>query len=380
VSAHHLRVRGRIIPVVLPTWNDPRLRLAAVLISLQVLGQVGLRFKLSIAQILVTIGVCALVEVVITYGQQRALIWPASAILTGNSTAFILRANGTQPGDWWSLNGIEYFILAALIGILSKYLIRFGGRHLYNPSNLGLVLVLLIVGATHVFPQYLWWGPLSLPVVAAVIVILVGAVWVLRPLQMLAMVAAFLVTFAILIGAWAGLGRCFLATWHPGPVCGWAYWLDIVTSPELLVFVFFMISDPRTSPRGQLARLVYAMAIAVMAAVLIWFQPSEFGIKVALLAGLTVICSFVPLLDRIGASAELRSGAVSDALAASAPPEPGPLIPVRTTIPLLVAAVITLGVPAGVSAIVSNPLVLAIDGGRPMPAVPGATPVAVPKQ
>ncbi|HYS27960.1 MAG TPA: hypothetical protein VEQ12_00465, partial [Candidatus Limnocylindria bacterium] len=135
----------------MPSPSDPRLRLAVVIIALQVLGQVGLGFKLSIAQILVSIGVCAVVEVAITYRQQHVLVWPASAILTGNSTAFILRANGTHHGDWWSLNGIEFFVLASLVGILSKYVIRWGGRHLYNPSNLGLVLCFLIIGATHVF-------------------------------------------------------------------------------------------------------------------------------------------------------------------------------------------------------------------------------------
>src|SRR2546429_157450 len=96
---------------------------------------------------------------------QRLQAWTKrnpwfSAILTGNSTAFILRANGTRAGDWWSLNGVEWFALAALIGILSKYAIRIGDRHLFNPSNLGLVTVLLVVGARHVFPQYLYWGPL----------------------------------------------------------------------------------------------------------------------------------------------------------------------------------------------------------------------------
>ena len=43
----------------------------------------------------------------ITFWRQGMLVWPASALLTGNGVAFILRASGTQHGDWWSLNGIE---------------------------------------------------------------------------------------------------------------------------------------------------------------------------------------------------------------------------------------------------------------------------------
>lgn len=350
-----VRLRGRAIPVILPSRSDPRLRLAVVIIALQVLGQVGLGFKLSIAQILVSIGVCALVEIAITYRQQHVLVWPASAILTGNSTAFILRANGTHHGDWWSLNGIEFFVLASLVGILSKYLVRVGGRHLYNPSNLGLVLCFLIIGATQVFPQYLWWGPMNLPVALALVVILAGAVWVLRPLQMLPMVAAFLVTFAILIAAIAASGGCFLATWHAGPICGSAYWFNICTSPELLVFTFFMISDPRTSPQLQLARVIYGVAIAVLAAALTLPQPSEYGIKVALLASLTVVCTFVLVLDRFVARPRA---------------EPAKPLATPSLVSFFAAVAITLGVPSATVALASNQQVVDIDSGINTPGTP----------
>ena len=124
VDRPHLAFRGREIPVVLPSWRDPRLRLSAVIMTLQVLGQTVLDFKLSIAQILVTIGVSAIIEIVVAFRREGMLIWPASAILTGNSVAFILRASGTKHGDWWSLNGIHWFLLAAVLSLLSKYLVR----------------------------------------------------------------------------------------------------------------------------------------------------------------------------------------------------------------------------------------------------------------
>lgn len=369
-SSHRPKLRARAvrIPVVLPSRSDPRLRLAVVIISLQVLGQTVLHFKLSIAQILVSIGVCALVEMVIALWQQRAIVWPASALLTGNSTAFILRANGTRAGDWWSLNGIEWFVLAALVGILSKYVIRIAGRHLFNPSNLGLVMVLLIVGARHVFPQYLYWGPMSPPVIAALAVILAGAVWVLRPLRMWPMVAAFLGTFAVLTAVEAVIGRCFLATWHGGPVCGTDYWLNLVTSPELLVFVFFMISDPKTAPRMPAARIAYGTITALLAGGLILFQPSEFGIKVAILASLTVVCALVPLLDR--ALSRVREA------------RPWAAVGRRLSPAVVVAAVIALSVPLAVMSLASDRLVVAIDGrGYPGSSVSrGPIPSDIPQQ
>ena len=89
-----LRIRGTPYPVLLPTLRDPRLHLAAVIVSLQVLGQVAFDFRLSIAQILVSLLTCAVLEVGIAFRRQRVILWPASALLTGNGVAFILRVPG----------------------------------------------------------------------------------------------------------------------------------------------------------------------------------------------------------------------------------------------------------------------------------------------
>jgi len=364
-----IRLGSRDVPVVLPRLNDPRLRLALVISSLQVLGQVAFGFKVSIAQILISLGACAVVEMAIFYRQQRVIMWPASALLTGNSVAFILRVNGTQHGDWWSLNGIGFFIAAALIGLLSKYVITLGKRHIYNPSNLGLVVVLLVAGAANVFPQYLWWGPMNPAVVFALVLIVAGGLWILRPLNMLPMVAAFLVTFLLLVGLLARTGHCFAAVWHSGPVCGTDYWLNICGSPELLVFVFFMISDPRTAPMTPNARIAYGIGIATLAALLILPQPAEFGIKVALLAALTAVCTFVPLMDAIATRVAKKGAAAVK-------------IGWRMGVTLALAVVLTISVPAGVWALASDPLVRAIDlAGSPAgPPTPGVTPTHIPKQ
>ncbi len=293
----HLKLGRRRIPVILPRRGDPRLKISAVIVALQVLGQTALDFKLSIAQILVTIGVCAVVDTGVTLKRQGVLAWPASALLTGNSIAFILRASGTKHGDWWSLNGIEYFVLAALVSLLVKYLVRPGGRHRFNPSNIGILWVLLVIGPVHVFPQYLYWGPLGIPVIAALAVIVLGAIWVLRAVKMLPMALAFLVPFTALIAAFAAAGRSFVAIWSEDPISGFDYWLRICASPELLVFVCFMMSDPATAAKTPVGRTIYGAATAVVAAGLVYFQPTEFGIKVAILASLTVVCALVPLIE-----------------------------------------------------------------------------------
>lgn len=351
------------MPVILPSRRDPRLKLSVVIIALQVLGQTVLGFKLSIAQILVTVGACAVVEVAVTLHRQHALVWPASALLTGNSVAFILRASGTRHGDWWTLHGIQYFLLAALLSLLSKYLIHPGGRHLFNPSNVGLVWTLLIIGPVHVFPQYLWWGPIGAPVVAALAVILLGAIWILRSVRMIAMALSFLATLAALVGIFAISGRSFIAIWHSGPVSGVSYWLDICLSPELLIFVFFMMSDPRTTPKARQRRVLYGAGTAVVAAGLLFWQPTEFGIKLAILASLTVMCPLVPLISRIAR----RPRSPLAAKPAPTLPQPGP--PPSKSGPrwlnpaLLAAAIIAVGAPLDTLALTANKQLPYIEQG-----------------
>ena len=70
----------------------------------------------------------------------------------------------------------------------------------------------------------------------------------------------------------------------------------LITSPEVLVFLFFMITDPKTAPRSPSARLVYAVSLGLLAAVLIAPTTTEFAAKVALLGSLAIVCVAMPLL------------------------------------------------------------------------------------
>ena len=346
--------------MILPSWRDPRLKLSAVIISLQVLGQTVLGFKLSIAQILVTVAACAAVDTVVTLRRQRMLVWPASALLTGNSVAFILRASGTRHGDWWTLHGIQYFLLAAMLALASKYLIRTAdGRHLFNPSNLGLVWTLLIIGPLHVFPQYLYWGPVGAPVAAALAVIALGAIWIVGSVRMFAMAVSFWTTLAALVAVFAIGGRSFVAVWHSGPVGGGAYWLDICASPELLIFVFFMMSDPKTTPRTRLGRVIYGAGTAVVAAAVLVWQPTEFGVKLAILSSLTLICAMVPVIDGLARRTDVaRSG--QPVREPVAPRRPTPWWRSRV---LVAAALIAVAAPVDTLALTSNTQLAYIERG-----------------
>ena len=148
-------------PVVLPELRDPRLHVAAVIVTIHVLGQVALGFQVSVPQILAAILTCAVIEVTVTFRAARSFVWPASAMLTGSGVALILRVPGTPPGDHWSTHAWWVFAGVAAFSLSTKYLIRYRGSHLFNPSNLGLVVAFVVLGSTRLEPLDFWWSPLE---------------------------------------------------------------------------------------------------------------------------------------------------------------------------------------------------------------------------
>jgi hypothetical protein len=290
VAPRTLRLGEHHYPLVFPTIRDPRLHLAAVIISIHILGQVALGFQVSVVQILAAILTCAVIEVTWTFTRTWTLVWPASAMLTGSGVALIFRVIGTENGDYWSWRGWYLFAIVAGLSLLTKYMIRWHGSHVFNPSNVGLVAAFIILGSTRVEPLDFWWAPPGAAMVAAYLIIVVGGVLITRRLHLLAMSVAFWVTLAVGIGVVAVSGHCMTARWAFEPVCGSRFWWTIVTSPEILIFLFFMITDPKTVPAGRVARLVFAAGVAVVSTLLIAPQTTEFGAKVGLLAGLVVMC------------------------------------------------------------------------------------------
>src|SRR5215212_5578283 len=191
-----LTIRGRAYPVLLPKLRDPRLHLAAVITSLQILGQTAFDFRVSIAQILLSLATCAVLEVGIAAWRQHVLLWPASALITGNGVSFILRVPGTEHGDWWSMRGWWIFVGTAAVSLLSKHVIQVRGGHIFNPSNIGLVLCFLVLGRDRADPLDFWWGPMSWWMALALAIILAGGFAILSRLKLLWIAVAFWLSFA----------------------------------------------------------------------------------------------------------------------------------------------------------------------------------------
>ena len=149
-------------------------------------------------------------------------------------------------------------------------------------------------------------------------VILVGGLLITRRLALLGLAASFWVTLALGLGLVAVSGHCMTANWAFAPVCGGDFWRVVVTSPEVLIFLFFMITDPKTVPAGRVGRVVFGVLVAVASTLLMAPQTDEWGSKVGLLAGLVVVCIARPIVDWLvpaPASAADRFGAVGSRLA-----------------------------------------------------------------
>lgn len=284
------------------------MHVAAVLVTLQVLGQTVLGFRLSVAQILICLATGALIEFVVAFFKDSVIMWPASGLLTGNSTAFILRTPGTLHGQWWSTHGIWIFVGVVAVSMASKYLIRWRGRHIFNPSNLGLVLAFVALGPKLTEPQDLWWIPPGPWLIVTYAVLIVGGLLIAWELRLLGLELAFMAGFAAFTALALALvpDHCMVASWHVAPMCGSELWQILVTSPELLVFGLFMIPDPRTVPDGPAARVAFGILVAILAVLLIGPTTLEFWTKTAILASLVIACALRFALARFLAPLEAR--------------------------------------------------------------------------
>jgi enediyne biosynthesis protein E5 len=168
---------------------------------------------------------------------------------------------------------------AAVLAIGSKFVIRVRGKHLFNPTNFGLV-AMMVASRGQVWVSPGQWGSAAL---FAFLVLCLGGLVVNRAARA-DVTWAFLAAYGSLLA-----GR---ATWLGQPP---ASPLHQMASGAFLIFTFFMISDPKTTPDSRPARILFAVLVALVAG---WFQFALYR-PTALLLALACVAPLVPLLDRL---------------------------------------------------------------------------------
>lgn len=191
--------------------------------------------------------------------------------------------------------------LAAALAMSAKFTLRIQGKHLFNPANLGVIIALIALPGAWVSPGQ-WGNDLAY----ALWFVALGGLVTQRARR-------WDVSWAFL-AAWLGLVAARVL-WLGQPQVIWWHQLQ---SGGLLLFTFFMISDPMTIPNRQFARVLFALAVAALAFVwqFVLFKPN------ALLWALFLCAPLVPVFDRIWPGAKAIWGAAEPAVSAGSP-QPG---------------------------------------------------------
>ena len=173
---------------------------------------------------------------------------------------------------------IEVAALAAFISIASKFILRINGKHIFNPSALGIVTAILFTGKAWFSPGQ--WGS------STIILFGVGClgVIVVTKIQKLDTSLAFLITFSSLLF----IRQIIYLGW---PI---DFFVQSISTGSLLLFSFFMITDPKTTPNHRMARILWSMLIAASAFYLVTFK----FINGAPVWVLVLLQPLVPLFDK----------------------------------------------------------------------------------
>jgi len=246
---------------------DPRWWQITCLGSLLLYGLFRLGFDVSPAQIVLTIGTAMGVQ----WACTRALRIPGfewkSALISGIGLCFLFRADA-----------IWLAVVAAFLAIASKFFIRWNGKHIWNPTNFALALLMLVTERAWVSPGQ--WG--SGPTLAYAMACAGGFV-VNRSARSDTSIAFIAAYAAILFGRSVWLGEPMTIPFHR------------LQNGALMIFTFHMISDPKTTPNTRFGRVLYASLVAAGAAFVgfMLFRPN------GPIWALAALSPLVPLIDHL---------------------------------------------------------------------------------
>lgn len=254
-----------------PTF-DPRLYQILMLASLLVYGVVGLDLEVRAPLAAAMLATALLTQYACTRIWRLPAFDPKSALISGLSLCLLLRTDA-------SALGVALGVAAALVTIASKFVIRWRGKHLFNPTNFGIVALMLATdGRVWVSPGQ--WGNAAL---FGFLVACLGGLVVNRATRSDVTYAFLACYLAIVFGRALWLGQPLTIPFHQ--LAGGAF----------LIFTFFMISDPKTTPDSRAGRILFALLVALGAGFVhfVLYRPN------GLILSLFFLSPVVPLIDRL---------------------------------------------------------------------------------
>ncbi|MBX2860426.1 MAG: RnfABCDGE type electron transport complex subunit D [Vampirovibrio sp.] len=255
----------------LPTWQpgilqDARHYQILILTLLLCLGNTWFQFDIATGQVLAVLAAACLTQFLFSLPLKNVSFDPRSPLITSLSLCLLLKT-----AVLWIA------VLAAVVAIASKFIFRWNHRHLFNPANLGIVAAILLTGQAWVSPGQwgggLWFGFL--------LTCLAGLV--LFRSHSTDMALKFIVIYAV--------GLIARATWLGDPL---AIPLHQLQNGALLIFTFFMISDPKTIPVSPQGRTLFATLVTLIA---LAFQFLAFN-PTGLMYALAIAAITVPFIDK----------------------------------------------------------------------------------
>jgi len=251
--------------IVINPPKDPRLYQIAVLGLLVSYGVFVLDFGIHWYNALAIAATALSVQFVGTRLATLPSFDPRSPMISALSLILLLRTDD-----------VLLAMAAATIAISSKFLVRFNGKHMFNPANVAIVSLMLL--SDRVWISTGQWGNAA---IGAFALACLGFIVLTRAKRAETTITFLLAYAALLVGRALWLGDPLQIPLHH------------LQNGALLIFAFFMISDPRTTPNTAAGRIIYAMIVASIAFVIqfVFYQPN--GPILALIMS----APLVPLID-----------------------------------------------------------------------------------
>ncbi len=262
------RAGGRLLRLAAAAeLRDPRLYQIASLAGLLVFGVARLDLDVGGVQAGVTLLTVLLTQYAGTRLAGLPRFDPRSALISGLSLCLLLRTNY-----------LGLVILTAAVAIGSKFVLRLRGKHVFNPTNVALVAMMLLTGQVWVSPGQ--WGSAAF---FGFLMACAGGLVVNRASRS-DVTYAFIAFYAAMV-----LGRSW---WLGDPLAVPLYRLQ---NGALVLFSFFMISDPKTTPDSRAGRILFAFLVAAGA----WWVQFRLFRTNGLLWSLALWSLAVPVIDRL---------------------------------------------------------------------------------